>query len=102
MVENDVHYGWLTPDVVMGIYGAVTDEEGKVKVAESDGLRQQMRDRRKERSVDARDWWKKEREQVSRKEFSEDVYNMYADCLKYEKFRGDFTRMWQLSDDYQL
>ena len=102
LIENDVHYGWITPDVVRTVYGAVTDEKGKVKVAESNELRQQMRNRRKERSVDARDWWRKEREQVLRREFSEDVYNMYADCLKYEKFRREFMEMWQLPEDYQL
>jgi len=41
-----------------------------------------MRSRRKERSVDAKEWWKREREQVMKKEFAEDVHNMYADCLK--------------------
>ena len=69
LVEKDMRYGSLTPDVVRTIYGVVTDAKGKVKAAESDELRQQMRSRRKERSVDAKDWWRKEREQVLRKEF---------------------------------
>jgi len=102
LIEKDVNYGWITADVAKSIYGAVTDENGKVKAAETDELRQQMRNRRRERSVDARDWWRKEREQVLRKDFSEDVYNMYADCLKYQKFRREFIGMWQLPEDYQL
>jgi len=102
LLENDVRYGWLTPEVVREVYGVVTDEKGKTKVKESEELRQKMRERRKERSVDARDWWRKERRQVLRKEFSEDVYNMYADILKYEKFRREFMGMWQLPEDYQL
>ena len=102
LVERDVYYGWLTPDVVRTIYGVVTDKQRKVKVKESEELRQQLRNRRKERSVDARDWWSKEREQVLRKEFSEDVYNMYADILNYEKFRRAFMGMWQLPEDYSL
>jgi len=102
LIENDIHYGWVTADVAKSIYGAVTDENGKVKAAETNELRRQMRHRRKERSVDAKDWWKKEREQVLKKEFSEDVYNMYADCLKYQKFRREFMGMWQLPQDYQL
>jgi acetone carboxylase alpha subunit len=102
LIENDIHYGWVTADVAKSIYGAVTDENGKVKAAETNELRQQMRHRREERSVDAKDWWKKEREQVLKKRFSEDVYNMYADCLKYQKFRREFTGMWQLPQDYQL
>jgi len=102
LVENDVPDGWLSPDVVRTVYGAVLDDNGKVKVAESNELRQQMRNRRKEKSVDARDWWEKERERVLRKEWCEDVYNMYADVLKYDKFRRQFMGMWQLPEDYGL
>jgi hypothetical protein len=61
-----------------------------------------MRNRRKEKSVDARDWWTEEREKALRKEFSEDVYSMYADCLKYDKFRREFLGIWQLPEDYRL
>ena len=102
LVERDVHYGWITPDVAETVYGAVTDEEGKVKVKESEELRRKMRLKRKERSVDAGEWWRRERQRVMNKEFSEDVYNMYADILKYEKFRHQFMGMWQLSEGYQL
>jgi hypothetical protein len=65
-------------------------------------LRQQMRKSRQERSVDVREWWKQERKKVMNKQFSEDVYNMYADCLKYGKFRREFMLMWQLPEDYRL
>jgi len=27
---------------------------------------------------------------------------MYADCLKYPKFRREFMGMWQLPEDYRL
>jgi N-methylhydantoinase B/acetone carboxylase alpha subunit len=102
LVENDVCYGWLTPDVARTVYGVVTDEEGRVKVAESNELRQQMRNRRKQRSVDAGEWWRKEREKVLTKEFPEDVHNMFADILKYDKFRHQFMEMWQLPEEYEL
>jgi len=61
-----------------------------------------MRRRREERSVDAKEWWKQERKKVMNKQFSEDVYNMYADCLKYGKFRKEFMGMWQLPEGYKL
>jgi len=102
LVENDVHYGWLTPDAVRNVYGAITDESGKVKAAESDELRKQMRNVRKEKSLDAKEWWKLEREKVLGKAFYEDVHNMYADCLKYDKFRTQFMGIWQLPEDYGL
>jgi N-methylhydantoinase B/acetone carboxylase alpha subunit len=102
LVDKDVHYGWITADVARTIYGVVTNGSGKVKLEETENLRQQMRLRRKERSVDAREWWKEERQKVTNKQFSEDIYNMYADCLKYSKFRKEFMGMWQLSEDYRL
>jgi len=102
LVENDLHYGWITPDVARQVYGVVANEEGKPKVKESEELRQQMRNRRKERSVDAREWWKNEREKVLNKDFPEDVHNMYTDCLQYGKFRRQFMGMWQLPEDYEL
>jgi hypothetical protein len=102
LVENDMRYGWITPDVARTVYGVVTGDDGKVNGNETDELREQMRNRRKEKSVDARDWWTEEREKALRKEFSEDVYSMYADCLKYDKFRREFLGIWQLPEDYRL
>jgi len=102
LVEQDVYYGWLTPDVAETNYGVVIDEDAKAKVKETEDLRRRMRQKRQEDSVDARDWWGKAREQVQANDFSEDVYNMYSDSLKYEKFRRGFAEMWQLPDDYQL
>jgi N-methylhydantoinase B/acetone carboxylase alpha subunit len=102
LVEKDVKYGWITPEVASGVYGAVIDDKRQVRVSESNELRKQMRQRRKARSVDAKEWWKKEREQVLKREFSEEVYNMYADILKYDKFRREFSGMWQLPQDYRL
>jgi len=61
-----------------------------------------MRDKRKERSVDAKDWWREERQKVMDKGWREDLRNMFADSLKYAKFRREFMGMWQLPDDYAL
>ncbi len=101
-LENDVHHGWLTPDVAEGIYGAVTDNEGKVKATESAELRQQIRNKRKEESVPFKDWWSEERKKVLNKEFSEELRYMYADCSKYNKFGEQFKKMWQLPENYRL
>jgi acetone carboxylase, alpha subunit len=102
LVEKDVHYGWVTAGVAKVTYGVATDKEGKVKVAESDALRAEMRKVRKEKSLDAKDWWKQEREKVLAKEFNPEVRSMYADCLKWPKFRKQFLAMWQLPEDYKL
>jgi len=102
LVQNDVGQGWITPDVAQTVYGVMVDGKGGVQAAESVKLRQEMRRRREESSVDARDWWEKEREHVLKRAFHEDVYNMYADSLKYDKFRRQFAGMWQLTDDFVL
>ena len=71
-------------------------------VKESEQLREQMLNRRRERAVPAKDWWRRERQQVLGKELSEDVHSMYTDCLRYDKFSHAFKRMWHLPDDYAL
>jgi len=101
-VQVDLHYGWVTPRTARVMYGVVADDKGKVNVEESERLRKQMRDKRRERSVDAKDWWKEERQKVMNKGWREDLRNMFADALKYGKFRREFVGMWQLPDDYAL
>ena len=101
-VQEDLHYDWVTPRTARMVYGVVVDDKGKVNVAESEKLRKQMRDARKQRSVDAKEWWKEERQKVLKKEWREDLRNMFADALKYGKFRRDFLGMWQLPDDYAI
>ena len=82
LAEEDLKYGWITPECARTVYGIATDSEGGVDVEASDLLRESMRRRRAERSVDARDWWKKERDIVIRKDWNEDVYNMFVDNCK--------------------
>ncbi|MFC1944381.1 hydantoinase B/oxoprolinase family protein [Chloroflexota bacterium] len=102
LVEDDARYGWLTTDVARTVYGAVIDDHGNVNLAGTNELRQKMKSIRKERAINAREWWRQEREKVINKEFPDEVHCMYADSLKYEKFRHEFTQMWQLPEDYQL
>ncbi|MFO8009253.1 MAG: hypothetical protein R6U89_00420, partial [Dehalococcoidia bacterium] len=79
-----------------------TGEDGKVDTGESDKLREEMRERRRQRSVDAGEWWKQERQVVLEKSWPEDMYNMFADSCKYGKFQRQFYGMWQLPEDYSL
>ena len=102
LIDEDLKYGWITPDCAQTVYGAVTNGNGKIDASASDALRDQMRNRRKERSVDAKEWWKQERQVVLGKKWHEDIYNMFADNCNYEKFRNQFYGMWQLPEDYAL
>jgi N-methylhydantoinase B/acetone carboxylase alpha subunit len=102
LIQEDVKYNWITPETARLVYGAVTDGDGQIDIKESDKLREEMRERRRQRSVDAKDWWKQERKAVMDKSWPEDVYNMFADSCKYGKFRNQFYGMWQLPEDYTL
>ena len=102
LIEEDLKYGWITPECTKTVYGAVTNGDGKIDVSASDALREEMRNRRKERSVDAKEFWKQERQVVLDKQWNEDARNMFADACKYEKFRNQFYGMWQLGEDYTL
>lgn len=102
LVEEDIRYGWITVECARTVYGAVSDGEGKLDRVESERLRSEMRARRQQRSVDAKDWWHQERKIVLDKKWKEDIYNMYADNLRWDKFRNEFFGMWQLAADYSL
>jgi len=102
LIEEDIKYGWITPETARTVYGAVTDGNGKVLIGESEALRREMRERRRARSVDAKEWWKREREIVLKKAWHEDVAAMFADALKWPKFRREFLGMWQLPEEYKV
>ncbi|MBM3133189.1 MAG: hypothetical protein FJZ95_09205, partial [Chloroflexi bacterium] len=102
LVQEDLKYGWITPHCASTVYGVSIDGNGKVDTKESDVLRKLLRNRRKERSVDARDWWNQERRRVREKEWHADVGAMYADCCKYPKFRKQFYGMWHLPEEHKV
>ncbi len=105
LVIKDVEEGWVTPDVARDVYGVVlrlipgdesVDEEG------TKNTRREMYERRKKRAVPAREWWTQERDKVVNKQFTELVYDMYANILDWNKSREKFTKFWQLPKDYEL
>ena len=79
LIEEDIKYGWLTETTVTTVYGAVVNKDKKVDRAASDKLREEMRQRRKERSVDASEWWKQERERVMSKKWHQ--MNRFVELL---------------------
>jgi len=100
LVENDLDLGWITPDVARTVYGVEVNTHGKVDLSKTKKLRKSIRDRRQERSLEGKDWWKQERAKVHGKDFRDEVNLMYADSCKYEKFRDKFTGFWHLPEDY--
>ena len=52
--------------------------------------------------VPSDDWWRQERERVLQQDFSNDIYNLYADIVRYDKFRNQFMGLWQVPEDYHF
>ena len=105
LVEKDLNEGWVSPEANKTVYGAVAERvNGKWKVDREATAKaqQKMRRRRKERAVSAKEWWAEQRQRVLNGDFSQPVYNLYSDVLKYEKFRRQFVGTWQLPEDYKL
>jgi len=105
LVEKDLNEGWVGPEANKTIYGSVAERgNGKWKVNREATAKaqQEMRQRRKERAVSGKEWWSRVRRQVVNRDFSNPVYNLYSDILKYHRFRAEFITTWQLPDEYQL
>jgi len=105
LVEKDLNQGWVSPEANRIAYGAVAERVGGVWKVDREATakaQQEMRRRRKERAVGAREWWAQQRQRVLNKDFSQPVYDLYSDVLKYERFRRQFTDIWQLPEDYAL
>lgn len=105
LVEKDLNQGWVSAEANRAVYGAIAKRVGrewKVDCEATAKAQQKMRRRRKEKAVSAKEWWAEQRQRVLNKDFSQPVYNLYSDVLKYEKFRRQFVGTWQLPEDYAL
>jgi len=102
LIEDDVRFGRISRGTAETVYGAVVNGSGAVDTAASQDVRKRMRDTRREKSIEAREWWQQERQRVLEKGFTDDVYNMYADIMSYPKFGTQFLGMWQLPEHYRL
>lgn len=105
LVEKDLNEGWVSPEANRAVYGAIAKRVGrewKVDREATAKAQQEMRRRRKERAVSAKEWWAEQRQRVLNKDFSQPVASLYSDVLKYEKFRRQFIGTWQLPEDYTL
>ncbi len=107
LVIADLNSG-MAPD-----YAFVSRMHGVVATQDSDGMwtldsaateakRAELRQARLDESVSVEDWWKAERKHVEQGDFAGEVREMYTQSLSFEKFRGEFTRFWQLPSDFAL
>lgn len=106
LVEKDLNEGYLiTPDVATTVYGAAVesaDGEWRADHAASDRLREEMRQRRRERAVPFRQWWQSERERLDQKDHAPIIADLHRELLKWGKSRAKFLGTWQLGEHYEL
>lgn len=107
LAEDDVRYGWLTPDVVKNVYGVVVlptadGKDWKVDEEATKKARQQIKETRKKLAIPARDWWLQERARVLKRDMVEEIRDMHQGCLTFDKYRKEFTSFWQLGEDFKL
>ena len=101
-VRADLEEGWLSPEVAQTVYGVVaqrTAHEWTVDAVATRQARQQLKERRKQRVVPVRDWWRNERKRVRHNNLPEMSQQMYQDCRQYETFRDAFVSFWQVAED---
>jgi N-methylhydantoinase B/acetone carboxylase alpha subunit len=105
LLEQDLRKGYITPDVMQKIYGAVVVQkngEMKIDAAATEQRRQDLRSERKKKGIPVEEWWNKEKEQILLGNFREEIKDMYKDCLKYKTFQEEFLGFWQLPEGFQF
>jgi len=106
LIQSDLNECLMTPDVVKEVYAVQAESVGgawKIDEDVSSKLKEQALKKRKERAVNAEEWWRMERAEVLRKDFSEEITALYADVVKNsDSFRGKFLKFWCLPDDFEI
>lgn len=96
----------MTPGVVKEVYAVHAESVGgawKIDETASARLKEQALTKRKECAVNAEEWWRMERAEVLKKDFSTEITALYADIVNNSaSFRGKFLKFWHLSDDFEI
>jgi N-methylhydantoinase B/oxoprolinase/acetone carboxylase alpha subunit/acetone carboxylase gamma subunit len=96
-VRRDVVEGHLLPRFAESVYGVELDGEARGEAA-----REEIRRRRLERAIPARDWWRKERERVLARDAIEPVKVMYAECMRLSaRWAAEYRGFWDLPEDFE-
>ncbi|MED0660961.1 MULTISPECIES: hydantoinase B/oxoprolinase family protein [Bacillus] len=107
MIEDDLNDGYVLPRYAEKVYGAVftKDKQGRYIVDEkkTEKRRKEIRKERLKRGLKTKEWMKKEREKILKKDAAVQVRHMYAGSFALsQSFRGEFKEFWNLPKDWNL
>lgn len=106
LIKADLDEGLMTADVVSQVYGVMAERVGntwKIDQLASEKLRKQAIQKRKERAVSAEEWWRMERAEVVKRDFTTEIKALYADVvMNSESFRSKFLKFWHLPEDFKV
>jgi acetone carboxylase, alpha subunit len=105
-VARDVENGYVTPEAAESVYAVVLgQEEGEWRVdTEATGERRDaVRKSRLGRAIPVRRWLEHERGRVVRREFVEEVQEMYRDSMRMSvRFAEEFRDFWGLAAEFKF
>jgi acetone carboxylase alpha subunit len=106
-VRADLESAWTRPWVAAGVYGVVAeyDDEKKEWVVDEEATerkRAEIREKRIQRGVPFKEWWKKEREKVAAKENMDDaVLTMWRTSMELSPdYAAELRKFWHLPEDF--
>jgi acetone carboxylase alpha subunit len=108
LVEKDLNMEKITPEAAERIYkvACTFDEVNKtyrVDEKRTEELREKERKDRLKRGVPVREWWKKQREIVLKKQFHELLLESYRSSFKVsERWAREFREFWNLPEDFRF
>lgn len=107
LVIDDLNSG-MTPKYefireMNGVIASQNDNGDWVLDAEATSAkRKALRQARLDESVTAEQWWNAERPRVESKDFTQEVHEMYAQSLSFEKFDKEFRGFWHLDTQFEM
>ncbi|SFI59218.1 hydantoinase B/oxoprolinase family protein [Thermoflavimicrobium dichotomicum] len=107
LVEADLNSGKLLPRYAESIYGVVAkqNDEGKWQVdhKRTAEKRKEMRLNRLKKAVPVKEFMKKERERILKRDFIEPVRDMYQSSMELSsEWREKFITFWNLPEDFEM
>jgi acetone carboxylase alpha subunit len=107
-VKQDLDEGLYTSDIVKSVYGIVADyddnnKEWKINIEASTKCREEIMNKRKEKSLTFEEFWEHERKKLTEEKLYESVSRMYSESLKLSsKWGKEFREFWKLPEDFQM
>ena len=103
-IQRDLDDGIVTQEFAERLYGAALSESGGrlvVDVAATGARRAEIREKRADRAVPAREWIERERERIRDRDVSDPVAEMYRSSFELSPaWAAEYRRFWNLGAEF--